>query len=176
MKITVCAHSSIVERPAFNRQVPGASPGGHTKRFLSSAGQSTVLRKPGSKVRILQEAPYCSRSSVGPEYPASNRFVASSNLAGSTKCRFSPMAEALVLGTSCSRFESEKRHQIASSSNGQDTRLSLGRCRVQFPLALPKCFRSSVDQNTSLRSWKPPVRIRPEAPILRSSVVRAGRS
>jgi hypothetical protein len=98
MNFTVCAHSSMVERPAFNRQAPGSSPGGHTKWFLSSAGQSAVLRKRRPKVRILQEPPKCVRRSMD-DYPSSKRADAGSNPAGRTKyiCRVREIGTPICL-------------------------------------------------------------------------------
>ncbi len=99
-----------VERYVEGVGVGGSIPSGHTIWFLSSAGQSAVLRKRRPLVRFQQEPPIPSRRSME-DYPSSKRADAGSNPAGKTKCRSSPMAEALVLGTSCCQFESDLRYQ-----------------------------------------------------------------
>lgn len=101
-----------VERCVEGAGVVGSIPTGLTiSWFLSSAGQSAVLRKRRPKVRILQEPPYCVRRSIGEITRLLSGRVAGSSPAGRTKCRSSPMAEALVLGTSCCQFESDLRYQ-----------------------------------------------------------------
>lgn len=141
-----CAHSSTAEQRAFNSEVPGSNPGGHTKCFLSSAGQSAVLRKRRPLVRIQQEAPKFGSVTQWTEYPASTRYVAGSSPAGTTICRCSPMEEVFVLETNCCQFESDQRYQFCRH------RLMVGYHtfnvaeRVQSPLAIPFCFRSSVER------------------------------
>lgn len=108
---TTCAHSSMAEHPAFNWLTRVRFSVGTPVCFLSSAGQSAALRKRRPMVRIRQEAPNAPVAQLDQSDGLLSRWPQVRVLPGAPFCRFSPMAEALVLGTSCSRFESGKRHQ-----------------------------------------------------------------